>query len=181
MKMKFIKQKIEGVYIIIPKVFKDERGIFRRHFCRDQLKKKQICFKVLQANVSINYKKGTLRGFHYQKGPFAEDKTLSCINGEIFDIVIDLRKKSKTYMKWLCFKLNDKNKFSLHIPKGCANSFLTLKNNTIVHYYCSQNYNPKYEAGINYKDPMFKFNWPITPRIISSKDKNIPFLKNSSL
>ena len=175
--MIFIKQKIKGVFLIKPKLFKDDRGIFRRHFCHEEFLKNKITSNIKQANISINYKKGTLRGFHYQKKPYEEDKTMSCIKGEIFDIVVDLRKKSKTYMKWIGFKLSDKNKFSIHIPKGCANSFLTIKDNTIVHYYCSQKYNPTYEGGINFRDPKFKFKWPIRPKIVSDKDRTIPFFK----
>ena len=175
--MILIKQKIDGVFLIKPKLFKDDRGIFRRHFCNEEFSSYKLASGVKQANLSINYKKGTLRGFHYQKKPYEEDKTMSCIKGEIFDIIVDLRKKSKTYMKWISFKLSDKNKFAVHIPKGCANSFLTLKNNTIVHYYCSQKYNPSCEGGINFNDPKFKFKWPIKPKIVSKKDRNIPFFK----
>tara|TARA_A100001011_G_C14185095_1_gene788663 strand:- start:66 stop:590 length:525 start_codon:yes stop_codon:yes gene_type:complete len=173
--MIFIKQKIDGVFLIKPSLFKDRRGIFRRHFSRKKFKSNKLKSDVLQANVSVNFKKATLRGFHYQKKPYQEDKTMSCISGEIYDIVIDLRKTSKTYLKWLGFKLSEKNKLSIHIPKGCANAFLTLKDNTVVHYYCSQNYNPKYEGGVNYLDPLFKFKWPIKPEIVSKKDKNIPY------
>jgi dTDP-4-dehydrorhamnose 3,5-epimerase len=178
--MIFIEQKIEGVFLIKPKLFKDDRGIFRRHFCETEFLKKKITSKIRQANVSINYKKGTLRGFHYQTKPYEEDKTMSCLKGEIFDIIVDLRKKSKTYLKWMSFRLSEKNKFAIHIPRGCANSFLTLKDNTIVHYYCSQNYNPKYEGGINFDDPKFKFKWPIKPKIVSKKDRNIPFFKQDT-
>lgn len=175
--MKFLKQSIKGVYLIKPNIYKDQRGLFRRHFCETEFYKHKLEKKVKQANVSINYKKGTLRGFHYQKKPFQEDKTMSCLKGEIYDIILDLRKKSKTYGKWLSFRLSEKNKYSVHIPKGCANAFLTLKNNTIVHYYCSELYNPRYEGLINYRDPIFKFKWPIKIKSISKKDKFSPFLK----
>ena len=175
--MKFLKQKIKGVYLIKPNIFKDERGLFRRHFCNSEFYKNRVENKVKQANISVNYKKGTLRGFHYQKKPFQEDKSMSCLKGEIYDIVLDLRKKSKTYGKWLSFRLSEKNKYLLHIPKGCANAFLTLKNNSIVHYYCSEFYNPTHECLVNYKDPIFKFKWPIKIKNISKKDNLSPFIK----
>jgi dTDP-4-dehydrorhamnose 3,5-epimerase len=170
--MIFIKQKIEGVYLIKPSLFKDNRGAFRRHFCIQEFKKKKIVNKINQCNVSENFKKGTLRGFHYQTGKSAEAKTLSCIKGSIYDVVVDLRPKSKTYSKWISVELNSKNRMSVHIPKGCANAFLTLKNNSIIHYYCSNKYDPKKEKGIRYNDPFFKFKWPIKPKIISEKDRS---------
>lgn len=170
--MKLLEQKIKGVFIIKPSLFKDTRGVFRRHFCKNTFKRNKIANNVLQSNLSENFLKGTLRGFHYQEAPYGEDKTMSCISGAIYDIVCDLRPKSKTYGKWIGFEINDKNRYSIHIPKGCANAFLTLKNNSIVHYYCSQNYNPKKEKCIRYNDPIFNFKWPIKPKIISIKDKN---------
>ena len=170
--MEFKKLEIEGVYLISPKPFKDRRGLFRRHFCSSEFKHHKIDSKVKQCNISENKFKGTLRGFHYQTYPFQESKTLSCLNGEIYDVVVDLRKNSKTYKKWVSINLNDKNRLSIHIPKGCANAFLTLKNNSIIHYYCSQKYSPKFEKGIRFNDPAFNFKWPIKPKIISEKDKN---------
>ena len=170
--MIFEKQKIQGVYLIRPQPFKDKRGLFRRHFCKGEFKKNGIVHKIDQTNVSENLKKGTLRGFHYQKGSSAEAKTLSCLNGSIYDVVVDLRKNSKTFGKWISFILDNINKTAVHIPKGCANAFLTLKNNSIIHYYCSNKYDPKKEKGIRYNDPFFKFKWPIKPKIISEKDRS---------
>ncbi len=168
--MKFIKQKIKNLYLIKPSPFKDKRGIFRRNFCSNLQRKNRLNGNVKQANISENFKKLTLRGFHYQKYPYGEDKTLCCIKGEIYNVTIDLRKSSKTYKKWKGFYLNDKNRYLVHVPKGCANAFLTLKDNTIVHYYCSQNYNPKAEKGIRYNDKKFNIKWPKKPNIISKKD-----------
>ena len=170
--MKIQSQKIKGLFLIKPNPFRDKRGIFRRNFCKELFMKKKINSNIKQANISENKKKLTLRGFHYQKYPYGEDKTLTCIKGSIFNVTIDLRRKSKTYKKWKGFYINEKNKYSVHVPKGCANAFLTLKNNTIIHYYCSQKYYPKSERGIRYNDKMFSINWPYNPKIISKKDKN---------
>lgn len=170
--MKIIKQKIEGVFLIKPEPFKDKRGLFRRHFCAGELKKHAISVSVEQANVSENPKKGTLRGFHFQYKPHQEAKTISCFKGSFYDVIIDLRKKSPTYKKWQSFIINEKNRCSLHIPKGCANAFLTLADNTAIHYYCSNSYNPKFESGILFNDPAFKVKWPFKPLYISEKDKN---------
>jgi dTDP-4-dehydrorhamnose 3,5-epimerase len=171
------KIEIKDVFLsnFIP--FFDNRGSFRRHFCKNELKKKKINFKVIQSNISENFHKGTLRGFHYQISPFGEAKYLSCLKGEIFDIVVDLRKNSKTYLKWKSFLLKENDYKSLHVPKGCAHAFITLKKNTIVHYYCSQKYSPKHERGIRYNDPSFNFQWPIKIKHISEKDKNHFFYK----
>jgi len=169
--MIFKKQKISGVYLIEPSPFIDNRGQFRRHFCKREFKKNSIDANVIQSNISENYKKGTLRGFHYQTGKSAEGKTLSCLKGSIYDIVVDLRKGSKTFGNWVSFYLNEKNRFSVHIPKGCANAFLTLDNECLIHYYCSNKYDPKKEKGIRFDDPFFKFSWPIKIKYISKKDK----------
>ena len=170
--MIFVKKKIKGVYLIKPESFQDKRGIFRRNFCVKEFKKNNINNKVMQANISENKNKYTLRGFHYQLSPSSEDKTLTCVKGQIYDIVVDLRKKSKTYLKWIAVKINDKNRYSIHIPKGCANAFLTLSKNCIIHYYCSNKYNPKKERGIRFDDPIFKFKWPFKPKYISIKDQS---------
>ena len=175
--MKFLKQKIKGVFVIKPEPFKDKRGMFRRHFCKKELKKIGIETSVQQANISENPKRGTLRGFHYQKKPHQEAKTISCLKGSFFDVIIDLRKNSPTYKKWQSFVITEKNRFSLHIPKGCANAFLTLENNTLIHYYCSNSYNPKFESGVLFNDPALKIKWPFKPIHISEKDKNHKLLK----
>lgn len=169
--MIFKKLKIHGAYKITHNLFKDHRGAFGREFCSDQfykiLKKR---YRVLQTNVSFNSKKYTLRGFHYQKDFFSEDKIITLLNGEIYDIIVDLRKKSKTYKKWIGIKMNHKKITSLFIPKGCANAFLTLKNNSIIHYITNKNYNKYKENGIRFDDPLFNFKWPKKIKIISKKD-----------
>lgn len=172
--MIFIKNKIKGVFLIKPEPFKDKRGIFRRIFCQKEFKKNNLVNIIRQANISENKFRYTLRGFHYQTNPFGEDKTLTCVKGSIYDIVVDLRPKSKTYMKWCSFQIDEKNKNLIHIPRGCANAFLTLKNNTLVQYNSSEFYKPKYEKGIRYNDPLFKFKWPQKPKIISNKDLSHP-------
>ena len=172
--MIFIKNKIKGVLLIKPEPFKDKRGIFRRIFCQKEFKKNKINSEIKQANISENRFKYTLRGFHFQTNPYSEDKTLTCIKGSIYDIIVDLRPSSKTYMQWSSFKINENNRYSIHVPKGCANAFLTLKSNTIVQYGSSQFYKPKHEKGIRFDDPVFKFKWPNKPKVISQKDLSHP-------
>lgn len=172
--MKFIKQKIKDVWLINPSPFVDNRGIFRRHFCKNEFLKHNIENNIAQTNVSENKSKGTLRGFHYLTKPNQEAKTISCFSGKIYDIVVDLRKESSTYKKWCSFELTNNNRSMIHVPKGCANAFMTLENNTTIHYYHSISYVPESEKGIRYNDKSFDFKWPFEPIIISDKDLNFP-------
>ena len=172
--MKFIEQKLKGVYIIEPTPFTDERGVFRRHFCYEEFGNHGIASHVKQANVSENNFAYTLRGFHYQLAPHGEGKTLSCLKGSIYDIIVDLRKGSDTFMQWISVELNEQNRRSIHIAPGCANAFLTLEDNCLIQYYCSEEYQPAHERGIRYNDPAFNFIWPNEPRVISDKDNSDP-------
>lgn len=170
--MNFIEQEIKGVYLIKPEPISDNRGIFRRHFSVNEFENEKIESRVYHANLSENPYQFTLRGFHYQIGENAEAKTLSCLRGKIYDVVVDLRVNSKTFMKWVSFELDSEKNFSIHIPKGCANAFLTLTNDCLIHYYVSNEYDPIHEKGIRYNDPQFKFIWPASPKIISEKDNS---------
>jgi len=172
--MKFIEQKLKGVFLIDAEPFIDDRGAFRRHFCKDEFAENGLNNHVAQANISENFYAYTLRGFHYQLKPYQEAKTLSCLSGSIYDIVVDLREESPTFMQWISVDLSMKNRRSLHIAPGCANAFITLEDNTVLHYYHSEKYTPGYESGIRYNDPAFNFEWPVDPKIISEKDMNHP-------
>jgi dTDP-4-dehydrorhamnose 3,5-epimerase len=171
--MNFISHSIPDLKLIIPDLHQDERGIFRRSFCVEEFKKNQINFKVFQGNISENFKKHTLRGFHYQKVPSNESKIISCVTGSLFNVVIDLRKTSKTYLKSVALKISSDKKESIYVPPGCANAFLTLSDKTIVHYYMGDSFSPESYSGIRYNDPMFSIDWPFEPKVISEKDLNI--------
>ena len=168
--MKVLPHKIKGLYVIKAKIFFDKRGSFRRSFCKEVLKKNKIIFNVCQGNISENKTKGTLRGFHFQKTTGKDAKILTCIRGEVLNVTIDLRKKSKTYLKIKKTILSEKNKYSLLVPAGCANAFLTLKDDTIIHYYMNDYYKQNTDTGIRYNDPIIKIKWPLKPKIISSRD-----------
>jgi dTDP-4-dehydrorhamnose 3,5-epimerase len=172
--MRFFEQKLPGVFIIEPEPFQDDRGMFRRNFCVEEYKKAGIVTDIKQCNVSENNYKHTLRGFHYQLPPHGEGKTMSCFKGAIYDIIVDLRPDSPTYLEWISLELNDRNRKTIHVPPGCANAFLTLEDNSLIFYYCSEKFTPQAERGIRYNDPLFKFNWPFEPKVISEKDKNHP-------
>ena len=174
--MKFYRQKIKDLILIKSEPYTDRRGLFRRVFCPNELKIKKINFKIKQANISENKDAQTLRGFHYQKFPYGEDKIISCIQGEIHNIVIDMRADSRTYKKWQSFRLSEKNRLGLLVPNGCANAYLTLKKKTWVLYFHSQFYKPGYEKGIRYNDPKFNFDWTKKIKVISKKDNSIKFI-----
>ena len=174
--MIFQNQKIKDLLLIIPKPYNDKRGLLRRIYCLNELKLKKINFKIKQANISENKNLQTLRGFHYQKFPYGEDKIISCVQGEIHNIVVDMRKKSSTYMKWQSFLLSEKNRLGLLVPKGCANAYLTLKKKTWVLYFHSEFYKPGFEKSIRYNDPKFNFDWPKKIKVISKKDNLIKFI-----
>jgi len=172
--MKFKETDIKGCFVIEPEILVDNRGVFRRHFDAEEFKSHGITSDVKQCSISENLAPFTLRGFHYQHPPYGEGKTLSCIRGKSYNIVVDVRPDSKTFLKWISFELSENNRLSIHVPSGCANAFLTLEPNTVIHYYCSENYNPSAEKGIRWDDPLFNFVWSHEPEVISEKDKSIP-------
>lgn len=172
--MKLKKLKFKGFYLLSFKSYKDHRGHFRRHFCKNFLKKKKIKLDIKQGNVSHSLKKGTLRGFHFKKGNSKETKILSCLTGSIFHVAIDLRKNSRTYKKTFSITLDSNKKESIIVPPNCANAILTLRDNTILHYYMSDYFEVKKYSGLRYNDPSLKIKWPIKPKIINQRDKNYP-------
>ncbi len=178
--MIFKKQNIADVFLIEAQCNKDDRGLFRRHFCENELKENGIEFNVKQGNISENEKKRTLRGFHYQNLPSKEAKIISCIRGSIFNVVIDLRKTSPTFLQWQEFNLASDGKESLYIPVGCANAFLTLEDNTWIHYYMND-YFSKDSLGFRYNNPLFNIKWPEIPIHISKKDNCYDDFKIDSL
>jgi dTDP-4-dehydrorhamnose 3,5-epimerase len=113
--------------------------------------------------------------------PFEENKTISCVNGAIYNVVVDLRPESKTFLKWVGAKLTSENMLSLHVPSGCANAYLTLESNAMILYYMSEFYSPGSYVGFRYDDPLFKVDWPIAPKVISEKDANFPDFDPNSL
>lgn len=162
---------INDLKVIKLNKFNDSRGIFFRNFCKKKLKsitKRQI----VQSNLSFNKKKFTFRGFHYQKNPSKEGKFVTCATGKIFNVTIDLRKKSRTYLKLFKIRLSSKKSDMIYIPPGCANAFLTLEKNTIIHYLMTDYYKPKTYVSFNFNSKEIKVKWPAKPSVISLKDKN---------
>ena len=178
--IKFLKNKIKDLEIIVPKKITDNRGYFSRLFCSNLFLKKGLN-KIVQVNKSFSKKKHTVRGMHYQLPPFSEDKIVGCSKGKILDVAIDLRKNSKTLGKWHSEILSENNNKMFLIPKGFAHGFMTLEDNCEVIYYVSEFYKPHKERGLFYKDPFFSIKWPATGRVISKKDKEWSLIKNENI
>ena len=171
MSMIFEKTDFEGVYIIEIEKQIDERGFFARSWDKNDFEENGLNSKLTQCNISLNNKKGTLRGMHYQIKPYQETKLIRCTQGRLFDVIIDLRIDSKSFKKWLNIELNEENYKMLYVPEGFAHGFQTLEDNTEIFYQMTQNYMPNFANGIRWNDPMFNINWPIKEPILSEKDQ----------
>lgn len=178
--MIFTKTKLDGAYIIDIEKKEDDRGFFARTFCADEFSKNGLAVNFVQANTAFNYKKGTLRGMHFQKSPYEEDKLVRCTKGSIFDVIIDLRKDSPTFKEWFGVELSEQNRRALLVPKGFAHGYLTLEDNSEVTYLVTQFYTPNADSGVRFDDPLFNIEWPIVPTVISEKDANHPDFKEEN-
>ena len=168
--MKFLETKLKDVIIIEPETSEDERGSFYRIWDKKIFQENGLNDNLVQISISFNKKKGTLRGMHFQKKPFEEAKIVRCTKGKIFDVVIDLRTESKTFMNWASFELDSNESKILYIPEGFAHGFQTLEDNTELVYQISNWYSPEHASGLRWDDNKFQINWPIQNPIISKKD-----------
>ena len=170
--MKFTKTKLEGVYIIDIEKIEDERGFFARVWDKDVFTELGLDSDNVQCNISYNKNKGTLRGFHYQLEPFGEGKIVRCIKGKVYEVILDIRKESKTFLEWEGIELSESNYRILFVPKGFALGFQTLEDETEIFYQMTQKYMPKYTEGIRWDDPKLDIKWPLKPTVVSQKDKS---------
>ncbi len=168
--MKFIETALADAYIIELEKYEDARGYFARSYCRNEFRDRGLLDIFVQSNISFNKIKGTLRGMHYQAEPYGEVKVVSCFQGKIYDVIIDLRPDSNTYCKWISVTLSSDNGKLLYIPKGFAHGFQTLEDNTMVHYQMGEFYKPEYARGVRWNDPRFAIKWPLNVEIVSEKD-----------
>ena len=177
--MKFNKTNIEGLYTIDLNPFKDDRGSFGRTFCENEFKSIGFNDRFVQINHSFNTQKGTLRGMHFQLPPYGETKLIRCIAGMAFDVAVDLRKNSLTFLQWEGVELSAENKRMILIPKGFAHGFITLEDNTELLYHHTEFYIPEADTGFNYNDSRVNINWPIPIEKISEKDRILPDIEDS--
>lgn len=165
---------LEGAYIVDPELKADVRGFFARTWCCEEAEAKGLKGRVVQCSISFNTSKGTLRGMHYQAAPYEETKLVRCTMGAIFDVIIDLRRKSPTFEKHFHVMLSAENRRMLYVPEGFAHGFQTLLDNTEVSYQMSQVHMPEYSRGVRWDDPAFGIPWPEDQRIILERDRNYP-------
>lgn len=171
--MIFTETKLKGAFVIDIETIGDERGFFARGWCRKEFDSHHLVSSMLQANISFNKKKGTLRGMHFQVAPKQEAKLVRCTTGAIYDVIIDLRSDSDTYKEWTAVELTAENHKMFYVPEGFAHGYQTLQDNTEVFYLVSEFYSPEHERGIRWNDPTFNIKWPILHNIIiSDKDRN---------
>jgi dTDP-4-dehydrorhamnose 3,5-epimerase len=173
--MIFRGSELDGVYIIEPELREDERGFFARAWCQREFTTHGLNARLVQANLSYNRVRGTLRGLHYQLAPHQEVKLIRCCRGAIFDVAVDLRPHSPTYLRWIGVELTAANRKMLYVPEDFAHGFQTLEDDTEVFYQVSEFYAPGAECGARWDDPAFGIRWPDVPaRILSAKDQSWP-------
>lgn len=179
--MKVIRTDIKDLLIIEPNVFGDSRGWFIETYNEKVFKDNGININFKQDNHSYSKQKGVLRGLHFQNEPYAQTKLVRCTRGKIWDVAVDLRKSSPTYLKWFGLELTPENHKMLFIPQGFAHGFITLEENTEVQYKVDNFYNPNTDRSIKYNDPDIAIMWPLNDIILSEKDKKAPYLKDSDV
>ncbi|MGE0614885.1 MAG: dTDP-4-dehydrorhamnose 3,5-epimerase [Bacteriovoracia bacterium] len=175
--MKFIESPLTGVWTIEAETFRDERGSFSQVFLTEEFRQHKLETEFGQWSLSDNEIRGTLRGMHFQKPPFAQGKLIQCVRGSIFDVAIDLREGSPTFRKWWGTEISAKNNRMLHIAPGFAHGFITLEDHTCVYYHLSKTYTPDSQSGIRWDDPKIGIHWPLNPTRVSDRDRAYPLLK----
>jgi dTDP-4-dehydrorhamnose 3,5-epimerase len=168
--MIFKETKLKGSFIIEVNPFMDERGWLSRTYCKNEFEKINHHTEWVQLNHSFTQHKGTVRGMHYQLPPFGEIKMVKCIAGAVFDVIVDLRKKSCTFLQWFGAELSGQNKKMMYIPQGFAHGFQSLTENCELLYHHTEFYQPSVEAGIKYNDPKVNIKWPLMVTNISERD-----------
>lgn len=179
--MNFQPTKIAGAYIVELNKLEDERGFFARVFCQHEFKQEGIASDVVQANLSHNAHKGTLRGLHYQIAPALETKLVRCVKGSIQDTIVDLRPDSPTFKQHVSVTLTAQKGNALFVPHMCAHGFQTLEDNSDVLYMVSGAYTPASERGLRHDDPALDITWSLPVNHISEKDASWPLLEDGEV
>ena len=176
--MKITKTKLDGVLIIEPDVFGDNRGFFMESWNKKKMEEAGLYYDFVQDNNSKSTVKGTLRGIHFQKGDKAQAKLVRCVKGAVLDVAVDLRKNSPTFKQWVSMELSEENKKQLLIPRGFGHGFVTLSDDVEFMYKADNYYAPEADAGIRWNDPEIGVEWGVENPILSEKDKKNPLLKD---
>jgi dTDP-4-dehydrorhamnose 3,5-epimerase len=174
--MIFTPTPLEGSYLIGLQPYTDERGWFSRYYCKDEFRQIGHTKDWVQLNHSVTYQKGALRGMHFQQQPFREVKMVKCIVGSVFDVIVDLREGSQTFLQWFGAELSAGNRQMMYIPEGFAHGFQCLADHCELIYHHTEFYTPGAEAGIRYNDPLVGIRWPLDVTTRSPRDEGHPLL-----
>jgi len=174
--LRFIETPLAGLYVVEIEPRNDDRGFFARSFCMEEFRAHGLEQRVAQCNVSFNQKAGTLRGLHFQGEPHGEAKLIRCTRGIIFDVAVDIRQESNTYLRWYATELTPENRRMMFIPRGFAHGFQTLIDESEVSYIMFEMYHPESARGLRWDDPKLGIVWPLATKIISDKDRNYPLI-----
>jgi dTDP-4-dehydrorhamnose 3,5-epimerase len=165
---------IAGAWIVEPERHLDARGFFARTWSANEFRAHGLNAKVAQTSISHNRRRGTLRGLHYQAAPHEEAKLVRCTRGAIFDVMLDLRPASSTFMRHLAVRLDAQNRLAIYVPEGCAHGFQTLADDTEVFYQMSAPHVPEAARGVRWNDPAFDIRWPLAERVMTDRDRAYP-------
>jgi len=179
--LNFTNTPLPGAVLIDPIFRKDDRGHFSRAWCAKEFSEHGIEFTPVQANTGFSFRKGTLRGMHYQVAPALEAKLVRCTKGALFDVIVDLRPDSPSYCKWYGVELLAERYQMLYVPEGCAHGYQTLEDDTDLYYMTSQYFTPSAARGVRFDDVAFGIAWPLAPTAISEQDRNWPLYAEASL
>lgn len=168
--MRFIETSLQGAFVVELEERADARGFFARTFCAREFEEHGLKPAVAQCNMAYNYKKGTMRGLHYQTAPATEAKLVRCTHGAVYDVIVDLRPNSPTYLRYIGVELSGSNRLALYVPELFAHGYLTLTDDAEMFYQVSEFYTPGTEQGLRYDDPALNIKWPVPVEIISDKD-----------
>ena len=175
--MIFRETPLAGAFVIELEKREDARGFFARTWCRREFEEKGLDTRIAQCSTSFNERRGTLRGLHYQASPHAEVKLVRCTRGALYDVIVDVRADSPTYLSWFGVELTAENGHMVYIPEGVAHGFQTLADGTEVFYQISKEYAPDAARGLRWNDPALGIEWPeAAERILSEKDRSWPHL-----
>ena len=174
--MIFKETSLKGSYVLALEPIEDERGWFARTYCKNEFLAIGHTKEWVQMNHSFTKQKGTIRGMHYQRAPFSEIKLVRCIAGSVYDVIIDLRTDSDSYLQYFGIELSASNHKMIYIPEGFAHGFQALSNDVELIYHHSQFYLPGVEAAVKYNEPAIKINWPLELSSISERDNSYPFI-----
>ena len=174
--MIFTETTLQGVFIIEPELLEDDRGFFTCLWSREEFSRHGLNGRVVQANVSFNKQRGTLRGLHFQIEPHQEAKLVRCTAGAIYDVVVDLRENSPLFRHWIAVELTSRNRLMLYVPEGFAHGFQTLEDDTEIAYQLSEYYYPESARGVRWDDPALSIEWPLPVTVLSERDREHPLL-----